>query len=259
MWPFDNPKDPQVEASKYLNKIEPMLNQQYNPYLQAGRDPAAMQAQLMQGFQQNPGQRFAMDEALKQHKAAMYGQGMGGTDTHQMGAGRLANALMSDNMQQYYNNNRDLLGLGLNATQQYSGDLSNLYGTQGQLGYNQAREENTGWNDILQGLLQGAGGAAMGYATGGPAGAGIGALSGFSGGMNASKGKPGWDVAKFGQDIGKSPLGQSRYSGFASKGTPNQQGQGMPPYANPQMPMYYPQSNGGAQTPLYYPQQSNFF
>lgn len=227
MWPFGNQKNPQDEANKYLDQIGPMLTQNYDPYLQAGRDPAAMQAQLMSGFQQNPGQRFAMDEALKQQRGYARGQGMGGTESQQLGAGRLAAALQNDHMQQYYNNNRDLFGMGLGATQAYTGDMSNLLGTQGQLGYNQAREDNTGWNDIMQGLLQGAGGAAMGFATGGLPGAGIGALGGFAGGMGG-KDKNGWNVGQFGQ-----AMNNSKYGGFASnqgQQPQNMQGYG---YNNP--------------------------
>jgi len=230
MWPFSNPKNPQNEANKYLDKIEPMLNQQYDPYLSAGRDPSALQNQWMSDYQQSPGQKFAMDEALKQQRGYARANGMGGTESQQLGAGRLAAALQNDNMQQYFNNNKDLFNTGFGAAQGYSGDMSNLYGTQGQLAYNQAREDNTGWNDILQGLLQGAGGAAMGFATGGLPGAGIGALGGLSGGMSGNKN--GWDVSKFGQN-----MNNSKYGGFASN-------QGQPP-AQPSSggaPMYPPAS-----------------
>lgn len=211
MWPFGNQKNPQNEANQYLNKIEPMLTQQYDPYLQAGRDPSALQNQWMSDFQQSPGQRFAMDEALKQQRGYARGMGMGGTESQQLGAGRLAAALQNDQMQQYFNNNKGLFDTGFGAAQGYSGDLSNLYGTQGQLAYNQAREDNTGWNDIMQGFLQGAGGAAMGFATGGLPGAGIGALSGFAGGMGGGD-KNGWNVGQFGN-----AMNNSKYGGFASK------------------------------------------
>jgi hypothetical protein len=235
MWPFSNQKNPQNEANKYLDQIGPMLTQNYDPYLQAGRDPAAMQAKLMSGFEQNPGQRMAMDQALKQQRAYAGGQGMMGTSSQQLGAGRLAAALQNDNMQQYYNNNRDLFNTGLGATQSYTGDMSNLLGTQGQLGYNQAREDNTGWNDILQGILQGAAGAGMGYMTGGAPGAIAGGLGGLSGGMSQNKNS--WDVNKFGQN-----MNNSKYGGFASN-QQNQQGQQQPPMQQAQSPLYYPQAS----------------
>jgi hypothetical protein len=223
MWPFGNQKNPQNEANQYLNKIEPMLNQQYDPYLSAGRDPSALQNQWMSDFQQSPGQRFAMDEALKQQRGYARGQGMGGTESQQLGAGRLAAALQNDQMQQYFNNNKGLFDTGFGATQAYTGDMSNLYGTQGQLAYNQAREDNTGWNDIMQGFLQGAGGAAMGFATGGLPGAGIGALGGFAGGMGGGD-KNGWNVGQFGN-----AMNNSKYGGFASRGQ-QQQPQNMQGY-----------------------------
>lgn len=226
MWPFGNQKNPQNEANQYLNKIEPMLTQQYDPYLSAGRDPSALQNQWMSDFQQSPGQKFAMDEALKQQRGYARGQGMGGTESQQLGAGRLAAALQNDQMQQYFNNNKGLFDTGFGAAQGYSGDLSNLYGTQGQLAYNQAREDNTGWNDILQGLLQGAGGAAMGFATGGIPGAGIGALGGFAGGMGGGD-KNGWNVGQFGN-----AMNNSKYGGFASRGQQPQNMQGYG-YNNP--------------------------
>lgn len=219
MWPFNDPRNAQDDANQYLNKIEPMLTDNYQNYMDAGRDPSALQNKWMSEFQQSPGQQFAMEQALKQQRGYARGQGMGGTESQQLGAGRLAAALQNDQMQQYYNNNKGLFDSGLGATQSYTGDMSNLYGTQGQLAYNQAREENTGWNDILQGLLQGAGGAAMGYATGGLPGAAIGGLGGFAGGFGGND-KNGWNVGQFGQ-----AMNNSRYGGFASNG----QGQGQQP------------------------------
>ncbi len=211
MWPFSNPRNAAEDANEHLNKIEPMLTENYSPYLDAGRDPSALQNRWMSEFSQSPGQRFAMEQALKQQRGYARGQGMGGTESQQLGAGRLAAALSNDQMQQYFNNNRELFSTGLGATQNYTGDMANLYGTQGQLAYNDAREQNTGWNDILQGLLQGAGGAAMGFATGGLPGAAIGGLGGFAGGMGG-KDKNGWNVGQFGQ-----AMNNSKYGGFASK------------------------------------------
>ncbi len=181
MWPFSNKYDPAEEANKYLNKIEPMLNEQYNPYLQAGMDPSALQNQWMSDFTQSPGQRMAMEQALKQQRGYAAGQGMMGTPSQQLGAGRLAAALQNDQMQQYFNNNRDLFNTGFGAAQGYSGDLSNLYGTQGELAYKGAQEKNQGLGDLFGSLARGAGGAAMGYATGGWPGALAGGLGVFSG------------------------------------------------------------------------------
>jgi len=200
MWPFSNPRNAMEDAMPYLDKIEPMLTENYSPYLQGGMDPSSLQNQWMSDFNQSPGQKMAMDAALRQQRNYARGQGMMGTPSQQLGGGRLAAALQSDQMQQYFNNNKSLFDTGLGATQGYTGDLSNLYGTESQLAYNNAREKNKGWNDILQGLLQGAGGAAMGYATGGPGGAALGALGGFSGGYGGGD-KGGFDLNKFGQLI----------------------------------------------------------
>lgn len=234
MWPFNDPRNAQDDANQYLNKIEPMLTENYQGYMDAGRDPSAMQNKWMSDFQQSPGQQFAMEQALKQQRGYARGQGMGGTESQQLGAGRLAAALSNDQMQQYFNNNRDLFNTGLGATQSYTGDMSNLYGTQGQLAYNQAREENTGWNDILQGLLQGAGGAAMGYATKGLPGALAGGLGGFGAGMSGNKN--GWDVNKFGQN-----MNNANYGGFASNGQGQPQDMRGYGFNNPNV-KNYPQS-----------------
>lgn len=215
MWPFSNPRNAENAANEHLNKIEPMLTENYSPYMQAGMNPSGMQNQWMQDFQQSPGQRMAMEQALKQQRGYAAGQGMNGTASQQLGAGRLAAALQNDQMQQYFNNNKGLFDTGLGATQGYTGDLSNLYGTQGQLAYNQAREENKGWGDILQGLLQGAGGAAMGYASKGLPGALAGGLGGFAGGMGGNN--SGWDVGRFGQ-----AMNNANYGGWSSRNTQQQ-------------------------------------
>jgi len=181
MWPFSNKVNPAEEANQYLNQIQPMLSEQYAPYLQGGMNPSGLQNQWMSDFVQSPGQRFAMEQALKQQRGYAAGNGMMGTPSQQLGAGRLAAALQNDQMQQYFNNNRDLFNTGFNAAQGYSGDMSNLLGTQGELAYKGAQEQNQGLGDIFGSLLKGAGGAAMGYASGGWPGALAGGLGAFSG------------------------------------------------------------------------------
>jgi hypothetical protein len=200
MWPFSNNNNAMDESNKYLNQIQPMLQEQYDPYLSAGMDPSAMQNQWMSDFVQSPGQRLAMEQALKQQRGYAAGQGMMGTPSQQLGAGRLAAALQNDQMQQYFNNNRDLFNTGLTATQGYTGDMSNVLGVQGGLAYQNAENKNKGFSDFLEAIGRGAGGAAMGYATGGAPGAvagGLGAFFGTGGDKNEDV------MAKFFDKLGK--------------------------------------------------------
>jgi len=203
MWPFSNKYDPAEEANQYLNQIQPMLNEQYAPYLQGGMDPSALQNQWISDFTQSPGQRMAMEAALKQQRGYAAGQGMMGTPSQQLGAGRLAAALQNDQMQQYFNNNRDLFNTGFGAAQGYSGDMSNILGLQGGMAYNEAQNKNKGLGDILGTLLKTAGGAGMGYATGGWPGAIAGGLGAFSGVGADSSGNNSEFMSKFFDNLGK--------------------------------------------------------
>lgn len=184
-WQSD-PVDAQAESNQYLNKIEPMLNQQYGYYTGAGQDPGQHVMNQQAQFQESPGYRFMMDNALKGARNSAAGAGMSGTYSDQMDQGDLAAMLQSKYMQDWVNNLNRVEDRGLSASNSYAGDMGNLFGTQGNMAYGAAQQKNSDSRAqgaaLLQALLGGAG-----FALGGPAGASIGSgLGGAFGGSNAS-------------------------------------------------------------------------
>lgn len=179
------------EAQEYLAKIEPMLHQYYDPYVNMGQrtmgtleneynqlinDPASIQRMLGEGYTQSPGYQYAYEQEMNALNQSLAAGGMLGTPTAQNQSMEAAQGIASQDYWQYYGANSDLYNTGLsgtshlfdtgfNATNQLAGGLSNVYGSQANLAYagNQSQDE------MLASLL-GAGIGAAGYAFGGPVG-----------------------------------------------------------------------------------------
>lgn len=179
------------KAQGYLNQMGPMLQQQYNPYIQAGQqqlpqlqqqygnlmnNPGAVQQQLGQGYQQSPGYEFQLQEALNAINQANAAGGMLGTAAHQRQAGGVGQGLANQDYWNYYNQNANLFGQGLqgaqglyntgyDASNQLAGGMGNVLGSQANLAYTRGQNKDSMINSLL-----GAGIGAAGYALGGPLG-----------------------------------------------------------------------------------------
>ena len=179
------------DVDKYLEDARRMMNEQYSPYQQAGQralpqlenqyaqllnNPASMQALLGQGFQQDPGYQYQLQEAMNEGNQAASAGGMLGTPGHQKQMMGVAQGLANQGYNDYWNRNQGLFGQGLSGTQgmfntgfdatnNYAGGMGNLYGSQANL----ANARYQSGQDMLGSLL-GAGIGAAGYALGGPAG-----------------------------------------------------------------------------------------
>ena len=199
----------EMDPMEYIEQIEPMLRDIYNPYIQHGQNaytglneqynmlmnnPAAMQQMLGQGYQQSPGYQFQYDQAMNAANQAGAAGGMLGTNAHQQQAMGYANGLASQDYNNYVNRNQQLYGMGLqgnqgfydtgfNASNQLAGGLGNAYGSAAQLSYaNQASEDQ-----MLGSIL----------------GAGIGAVGSIFGGNGGNKGSTQWA----GQPYAYKPIG----------------------------------------------------
>lgn len=216
---FGGGNDPYEAAQPYLNQIEPMMHQYYDPYSQFGgramptleqqyaqmmQNPGAMYANMGQGYQQSPGYQFNMDQAMQGSNAAMASAGMLGTPAHQqqnMGyASQLANQDYGNYMNQMMNlykqgvgGTEQQLGYGYKANDAMAGGLGNLYGSQANLAFGKQASNNQGAADMW-GTLLGLGGAAAGSLLG-PAGTAMGGMIGNKvGGImgGSDKGQSGW-------------------------------------------------------------------
>jgi len=189
--PFSWGEEDMDDVHGYLDQMEPMLHEQYDPYRNAGLEamptlqeqysqllsnPAAMQAMLGQGFQESPGYQYQLQEGLNAADMASARGGMLGTNQHQTEAQKIAQGLANQDYGNYYNRNQNLFNQGLTGTQglfdtgfdatnQLASGLGNVYGNQADLAYGNVQSQNNMFGSVL-----GAGLTAAGYALGGPMG-----------------------------------------------------------------------------------------
>lgn len=198
-------ESPAGAASPYLNKIPGMLHETFDPYINQGKeaygqinpiygsmaqDPMAYLQQLMQGYQPSQGYQQRRDEALTAAGNTAAAGGMRGSFQDIKGQGRLADSLLTDDMQQWLKNvmgvqNNGLQGLGqfynngYDASKNLAGDLSNVFGTQGQLAFQDQSQKNRNAQNQFSGLGSLAGGL-LGFGAGGLPGAFVGTQIGQS-------------------------------------------------------------------------------
>ena len=199
--------NPQQEANKYLSQIEAREKEYLDPYRQQGQaaydqlrpqydsmtsDPVAFLENMMKGYEPSRAYQMQRDEALKAAGNTAAAGGMRGTTGDVQDSERIASMLQGQDMQQWLQN---VLGLkqagmqgqqgfyqaGLGANSQMAGDIGNILGSQGQLAFQNASQQNANRNNIFSSLLGlggSLGGAALGGMVGGPVGAGVGGSMG---------------------------------------------------------------------------------
>lgn len=184
---FTGHKHKGASAEDYLNGIPQTLQETYGPYMQHGQDaygqlsntyseqlnhPSDYIQHIKDSFTSSPQYQqtlAGMNTAASNAAAAGGAKGDVGSQAH------LTDILMGNDMQSWLKNAGDIQdkgtqGLqgfydtGFNAAQNYSGDLSNLMGTQAQLGFNRASNKNQSNNDLMTALMGalGLGAGAMG-------------------------------------------------------------------------------------------------
>ncbi len=179
-------KNPANAAMPFFEKIPSMERDIYNPFIDRGKeagdmlsakfrellgDPSGFLETLMEDYEPSRGYQLQRDEALRAagNTAAAGGQKGSLQDIEQQA--RITDMLMGDDMQRWLSNVTGLFGAGLtgekgffdtgfNASGNLASDLGNIYSTQGQLAFQGQREKNQRVGDLLQALLQGAGGIA---------------------------------------------------------------------------------------------------
>lgn len=182
-------RDPYAAASGELGKIPGMLQQYFDPYVQAGKwalpqlygqygallqDPGAKMAQMGAGFQESPGFEFQRQQAIEAANRAAAAGGMAGTPEEQQQVAQTSTQLAN---QDYYN----YLNHVMNLYQQGLGGTAGL----GQMGLQAATGLGEDLASIMEAQAQMAAGSA---AYGGQQGAGIGgaigsAIGGLTGGL----------------------------------------------------------------------------
>jgi len=198
-------QDPMQEAMPYLNQIDTMANEKFNPYIQQGQaagqaagqtygqmaqNPADFYNDLFSKYSTSKGFEYSKDQAMKNAQNAAAQGGFSGTQYDQQQQAGLANALGSQNMQEWMQNVMGMQNTGL-AGQQHmvdtgygaTGDLASMLGqnlnAKGGAAFQGAQQKNLDRNKVMQMLAQLLG-TAGGAAVGGPSGAAAGYKAGSS-------------------------------------------------------------------------------
>jgi hypothetical protein len=174
-----NPAD---AAMPYLNQIPGQISPYYQPYVKAGQtalgaaqpefqslmsNPGGKLNQIGQGFQQSPGFKFALQQALQGAGHAAAAGGMAGSPEHEFENQQIGTNLGN---QEYYNWLKpatELYGTGLTGTQdifhqgqQASGNLAEqiaqILAQKGNLAYAGAENQNEAQNSMLSNITGGA-------------------------------------------------------------------------------------------------------
>lgn len=185
-------KNPAKAAMPYLQQAGTTLQNTYDPYIQKGENAYQMlEPQYNQMLnspvdyyndifdQYTPSSSYeAMSDALsKALDNTMRASGTYGTDEHDRRKAKLINSLLSQDMQQFFNNVSGIQSQGLqgyqgfnnqgyNAASTMGSDLSNLYGSEATLAFNGAQDYNQSHNariNQIASLLSAALGGYMGY------------------------------------------------------------------------------------------------
>jgi len=205
---YDNPAD---SAMPYLEAVPGTIEPYYNPYINLGKgaarvsapiyyqratDPNAAYNQLMSGYKPSDQYQYNQGQAMAQQQAAANSGGFAGTSYDQANQAATTQGLLSQDEQQYYNNQLGLQNSALNAGMDYYNigyQASNTLATM--LGQNLAEEaglqyKGAAWQDQmnaqqannrmnLMGTTMGVTGGVVGTMYGGP----VGGMAGYKAGI----------------------------------------------------------------------------
>lgn len=171
---MDNPAD---SAMPYYNQINDVLKKYYSPYMEAGQralnplereygkltsDPSGRLNAIGAGYQQSPGFKFALQQALQGANSASAAGGMLGSPQSQQQNMGIATNLANQDYNQWLDHALGLYGAGLSgehniyntgaeAGMNLGGNLANSLASQGSLAFQGAANRNQGIMDLLRG------------------------------------------------------------------------------------------------------------
>lgn len=180
---FSGGKNPSDAAMPYINQIPGQASPYLTPYYQAGTgalpglqeqyakllgDPGALMNKIGGSYQQSPGFKFALEQALASGKNAAAAGGMAGTPQHEFQAQQTATGLANQDYNNYMQNALGLYGQGLSGQQGLAGmgqqagtNMSNLIAQtlaqQGNLAFQGQRQQNQNRNDVFSNIFKGLG------------------------------------------------------------------------------------------------------
>ena len=179
---FGNQKSPADAADPYLSQIGQQTGQYYQPYMQGGQnamnalqgqypgllnDPGGKLNQIGSSYQQSPGFKFAMQQALQGAGHASAAGGMAGSPQDSQQQMQMA----SDIASQDYNNwlqqatgmynqglsgEQGMAGMGANAANSQANMVAQQLAAQAQNDYKGQQHQNNSWGNAFGNVLGGA-------------------------------------------------------------------------------------------------------
>lgn len=172
-------QNPYNSASPYFGDAAAQIHNYLDPYAQMGQgmipgmqslygnltnDPGGMLAKIGQGFQEQPGYKFQVAQAMGGANNAARASGMTGSPTAQMNSANIANQLANQSYNQYLQNALGLFGTGVqgqqglfntgfDASKMAGSDLANIYQNQAMAAYGGAQQKNQNMMDFFGGLF----------------------------------------------------------------------------------------------------------
>jgi len=176
-------KNPAPGALQYTQNIPGMTLPFLSPYYNAGLgalpqlqeqfsglmgNPGGKLNEIGSGYQQSPGFKFALDQALGSAGRAAAAGGMAGSPAHEQQAMELATQLGNQDYNNYMKNALGLYGMGLGGEQGLYGGgmqtgnniadmIANTLQQSGNLAFRGQQERNSGTNSLMSGLGRGIG------------------------------------------------------------------------------------------------------
>ncbi len=171
--------DPAGAAMPYFDKAAGTVKEYMSPYADRGgraggileeqfgqmsQDPAKFMEGIMQGYEPSKYYQMMQDRLSTAAANTAAAGGMRGSGQESTRQQEITEGLLSKDMQQYLQNvlgiqgtglsgEQGLYGTGFNAAQGLAGDLSNIYGTQGQLAFQGERDKNMRNQQLLGSLI----------------------------------------------------------------------------------------------------------
>lgn len=175
------PGQTQQYMMPWFNAGQNMLPGLTNQYNQLMNDPAKRLNDIGSGYQESPGFKFAMQQALQGSGHAAAAGGMAGSPQHEQQNMQLSSNIASQDFNNWLSNALGLYGQGLSGGQNMSNQgqlagqnmsdmIAQTLAQQANMEFRGQQEKNSMRNSLLGGIGQ-IGGAALGGLTGGPWGA----------------------------------------------------------------------------------------
>jgi len=176
---FGGNNNPANSANKYYDQIQDQASPYYQPYFQKGTEalnrgfdeygnlmehPGDKLNQIGQGYQQSPGFKFALDQALQGSGNAAAAGGMAGSPQHEQQNMGIASGMASQDYNNWMQNALELYGQGLSGNQETAGMgqqagnsmadmIQSILSQKASTAYQgqQYKNENNPWGNILGG------------------------------------------------------------------------------------------------------------